>query len=352
MEIVAKSFSFLSEVWIGKNLLKEDVLERFSGPIAIITDTKIEKLFGKKLFKGQASFFSFPAGEKSKTRKTKEKIEDGLIQKGFGSDTVIVGLGGGVVTDLAGFVAATYCRGVRLVLIPTTLLGMVDAAIGGKNGVNTPKAKNRIGTFYFPELIMIDTDFLKTLPEKEMLMGGAEILKYGLIDDPSLFQDLPKLFSSIDKTIEKSIAAKKKVVGEDPEEKKGLRRILNFGHTIGHALETIENYKISHGEAVAIGLLVESYLSHLMGYLSSPNFHKIERLLANSDFLLKISSKVTKQKMLTAMARDKKAKGKLPRFVLIEEIGKVVPFDGEYCSSVPNEILDKALRWMLIQCNG
>lgn len=245
MEIVAKSFSFLSEVWIGKNLLKEDVLERFSGPIAIITDTKIEKLFGKKLFKGQASFFSFPAGEKSKTRKTKEKIEDGLIQKGFGSDTVIVGLGGGVVTDLAGFVAATYCRGVKLVLIPTTLLGMVDAAIGGKNGVNTPKAKNRIGTFYFPELIMIDTDFLKTLPEKEMLMGGAEILKYGLIDDPSLFQDLPKLFSSIDKTIEKSIAAKKKVVGEDPEEKKGLRRILNFGHTIGHALETIENYKIS-----------------------------------------------------------------------------------------------------------
>lgn len=320
--------------------------------IAVITDTKVEKLFARLLFKRNAPIFSFPAGEKSKTRKTKEKIEDGLIRKGFGSDTVIVGLGGGVVTDLAGFVAATYCRGVRLVLIPTTLLGMVDAAIGGKNGVNTSNAKNRIGTIYFPELIVIDTDFLKTLSEKEMLMGGAEILKYGLIDDPSLFQALPKLFNSIEKTIEKSIHVKMRVVGEDPEEKKGLRRVLNFGHTIGHAIETIENYKISHGEAVAIGLLVESYISHLIGYLSSPNFHKIERLLANSDFPYVISSKVTKQKMLSAMARDKKAKAQIPRFVLIEDIGKVVPFDGEYCSSVPAEILGKALDWMLEQCNG
>lgn len=319
--------------------------------IAVITDTKIEKLFGKNQAFKNAVFFSFPPGEKYKTRKTKESIEDKLTKEGFGRDTVIVGLGGGVVTDLAGFVAATYCRGVRLVFIPTTLLGMVDAAIGGKNGVNTPKAKNRIGTIYFPELVLIDTDFLKSLSQKEMLMGGAEILKYGLIGDPSLFQDLSKLFSSIEKTIEKSIAVKRRVVDEDPEER-GLRRILNFGHTIGHALETIENYKISHGEAVAIGLLVESYISHLMGYLNGPNFHKIERLFASSDFNLKISGRVTKQKMMAAMALDKKAKGKSPRFVLIEDIGKVVPFDGEYCTSLPKEILDLALEWMFRECTG
>lgn len=355
MKIEANAPPFFSEVWIGEKLLGNSFysyLEKFSGPIAIITDSRVAKLFGSKLLKDlkkkrEAALFSFPAGEKSKNRKTKEKIEDSFVQKGFGKDTLVIGLGGGVVTDLAGFIAATFCRGLKLILIPTTLVGMVDAAIGGKNGVNTPKAKNLIGSVYFPELIIADNHLLKTLNEKEMAMGGAEILKYGLIEDPSLFQDLGKLFDSLEQTIEKSILVKKRVVEEDPEEKKGLRRILNFGHTIGHALEAIENYKLSHGEAVAMGLLVESYISHLMGYLSSPDFHKIERLLANSPFPMKISSRVTKGKMLSAMARDKKAKGSKPRFVLIEKIGKVVPFAGEYCKIVPNEILDQALDWML-----
>jgi 3-dehydroquinate synthase len=329
-------------------------MKKLSQSYVLLTDSSVQKLWSARIEKELSKegikvlVISLPAGEKSKTRRTKERIEDQMLSKGLGRESALLALGGGVITDLGGFVAATYGRGIPLVVVPTSLLGMVDAAIGGKNGVNTAHGKNLIGTFYPPDLIGIDTSFLETLPKKQLIQGSAEVIKYGLTLKKSLFHDFDWKFTSafLDKIVKESITIKTSIVEEDPEEKKGLRRVLNFGHTIGHALESAHAYRMPHGEAVAIGCLVESYLSYRLKYLSKESFQKIEEFFASSPFSFKISPKVNEAKIKEAMARDKKAKNG-PRFVLIEEIGKVVPFKGEYCTAVPDKELNHAIDWML-----
>ena len=264
-----------------------------------------------------------PAGESSKSRACKAWIEDQMLDAGFGRDAEICAFGGGVVLDLAGFVAATYCRGISWTAIPTSLLAMVDASIGGKVGINTQHGKNLIGAFYPPKKIILDFKYLDTLPEKEWKNGEAEIIKCGLIADPTILE-APRSIRSIKRAIE----IKKEIVAKDPKEK-GLRRILNFGHTIGHAIEKVTNYEVSHGVAVANGMRIASRLSPL-------SFSEIEQIEACLQHFEEIP---LCDEMLDVICLDKKAVQGHPRFVLLEKIGAVCPFDGEYCTVIEKEKL-------------
>lgn len=303
---------------------------------ALITDSNVERLHAKTLVERlcqqgyDVTLFSFPAGEKYKTRETKHEIEEQMFQKRFGRDTVVIGMGGGVVTDMAGFIAATYCRGVALIYIPTTLLAMVDASLGGKTGVNVPQGKNMIGAFYPARHCIIDESYLKTLPEQEMKNGYAEIIKYGLISSKNLFNQIGT--APISELIVRSRIIKEHIVEEDPLEH-GIRRTLNFGHTIGHALETILDYQISHGEAVAAGMLMESYLSAV----KPEEYDAIRETLKNYSF-----PKVSISELMEAIGRDKKALKSKARFVLLEGIGSTHSFNGHYCTHVDEKLIHEA----------
>jgi len=296
--------------------------------VAVITDDIVKKLYGKPFLERGYTLFSFPPGEASKTRATKEKIEDALVENGFFSDTVIIGLGGGVVTDIAGFTAATFCRGVPLILIPTTLVAMVDAAIGGKNGVNTALGKNLVGSVYDPAAVILRTEFLKTLPEKEMENGRTEMLKVFLLSAPEMIRE-----PDLEVAIEAAIEIKRRIVASDPYGQ-AQRRLLNFGHTVGHALETLSGYALSHGEAVAAGIVIESRIALEMGILKADAFDQIAALFPEPKI------EFSPEKIVEAMQRDKKG----VRFVMLQELGIPATFEGAYCSSAPMEILTEVLH--------
>jgi 3-dehydroquinate synthase len=354
------------EVLIKPGLLYSEIalqeLRRLASKFALLCNEEVAISQGKRwrdhLHKNgvDAALFTFPVGEKEKCRERKAELEDQLFSHGCGRDTCLIGMGGGVTTDLVGYLASTYCRGTPLVLTPSTLVGMVDAAVGGKTGVNTPFGKNLVGTFYPADRILIDPYLLATLPAAELRQGAAEVIKYALIRSPELFQLLrswqPDDPGYLELIIHESLLIKAQVVESDFEEKSGLRRILNFGHTIAHALELLENYQLPHGDAVAIGMLVESYLSHRMGLLKRSHFEELEELIRSFHFPLKVSSAVTSEKMRASLARDKKSAKGSARFVLIDKIGACHPFHKEYCIAVPDEILNEALTWMFAHCSG
>lgn len=339
------------EIVIGEGLLKDElakVCQKKNCQIAIIADAAIASTYGKLVQDITGGLLlPFVGGEKAKTRESKQKFEDELLRQKFGRDTLLIGIGGGVVTDFTAFLASTYMRGVPLILIPTTVLAMVDAAIGGKSAVDTQFGKNLIGTIYQPTHILIDLSLLASLPEQEWTNGLAEILKYGLIADISIWelleQDPINWKKSFDKLLLSSIRVKKSIVEQDPLEIMGPRRILNFGHTIGHALEMLSQFKMPHGEAVAIGCIAESCLSHQLGYLSQDHFARIKTLYRKFPFLFKIPKQSIKA-MINAMQIDKKAKAREPRFVLIDRIGHALPFNGEYCRTAPPAILEALIH--------
>lgn len=340
------------EIYLG--LLDEISTRKLPGcSFAIITDDVVKPLYGNKLLQillesnRRAVLFSFSSGEEYKTRETKEFLENALFESDFGKDACIIALGGGVVMDVAGFVAATYCRGISLVMIPTSFLGMVDACIGGKNGVNIPYGKNLVGSIYQPKQVFIDPVTLQTLPKKEWVNGFVEIIKHSLIADVSLFEELEKQdsFFSLEQAIFKSCSIKRFIVEED-ELEKGKRHLLNFGHTIGHALETLTQYALSHGEAVAVGMLVEGYLSVLLGFLSKSSLDRIQRILLSYGAPLQIPQKFSFEEFRVALKLDKKSINCSPRFVLIEDIGKPLSFHGKYCDFVKEELVREAIMWM------
>lgn len=344
-----------------KGLLQEAEHWISFGPrIAIITDETVADLYGRDLFTllsnagKEVHFFTFPSGEVYKTRATKEHLENQLFERGLSRDTCILALGGGVVTDLVGYLAATFCRGVPLVLVPTTLLGIVDACIGAKTGVNLPHGKNLVGCLYEPKKILIDSSVLGTLPACELRNGIVEIIKHALLADPLLFNALYQgpdlLFSNstlLEEVIATSCCIKKTIVKEDPHEL-GKRRLLNFGHTIGHALEKISEYQLPHGEAVALGLLTESHIAMQLGFLSAATLDKIHKLLRLYNLPLKLPSTFSISSCLQALTLDKKSSLGTPRFALIEDIGHPLAFDGIYCTSVPASVLLHSLEWLCI----
>jgi 3-dehydroquinate synthase len=334
-----------TELYIGQNLLTSNRLLEFCDKlrIVLIADAKIKDLYAVDLArKLHAELLTIPNGEKTKALETVQNLLDELFKMGCGRDTLLIALGGGVTTDLIGFVASVYMRGLPLILIPTTLLAIVDAAIGGKTAIDTPYGKNLIGTIYYPKAIFADLDMLQTLPEKEWFNGLAEILKMGLIYESAIWEMAKKNGKDPD-LILKAIQGKIAVVEQDPTDQ-GLRRILNFGHTIGHALETVAQYTMPHGEAVALGCVVEAHLSMRLGYLPEKDFEQIQAMYRR--FPLKLPKAYVRPKFFQAMGHDKKkALGEI-RFVLIDKIGHAIPFEGAYCRTVTQSELEPTLDWM------
>lgn len=338
--------SQLTQIHFGLNDVFEtklpELLDEEERRCVILLDSNIESHYMPMLEKFDVKVFSFPAGEVNKTRETKIFLEDHLLSHKFGRDSLIIGMGGGVVSDVTGFLASTYCRGVAHIQIPTSLLGMVDAAIGGKTAVNTPYGKNLIGAFYPAEEVWIDGKFLSTLPKKQWANGIVEIIKAGLTSSPSLFHAMKEEYhkwesqdlSFIMDRIYESVSVKLDVVEEDPEEEKGIRRILNLGHTFGHAVEMLENYQVEHGEAVAIGILVSCFISRKMNLLSKETFDEIEEIFRLYQIPMALSKHLSLDEVMGALALDKKAVKSSPRMVLLESIGEVAPFDGEYCTEI------------------
>lgn len=351
----------MPEIVIGEGLLSNpkliDTCKKMGSRVAIITDSTLAPTHGNSLqqfLNAQipTQLFSFPHGEQHKTRETKQKLEDQLLASGHGRDTCMIALGGGVVTDLVGFLAATYNRGVPLILIPTSLMGMVDAAIGGKNGVNAPAGKNLIGTIYDPAAVFIDLTFLSTLPAREMRNGLTEMLKHGLIYDKDYLQFLENNQNAIlqhdpkimERAIRRSIEIKKAIADLDKKEG-GQRRLLNFGHTIGHAIETTSHYEIPHGEAVAIGMAVESHIARQLGYLDKASLEYVLKLIHNFK-LIPENVKFSISELLAIMTMDKKSQKGIPRFVILNGIGSALACDGHYCMPVNEQILKQSLEWM------
>ncbi len=304
---------------------------------AVITDKNVGQRYARAALKSlSASGFepilvTVPAGEKSKRVAMVEYCYDALATHRLERKSFIVALGGGVVGDLAGFVAATYLRGIPFVQVPTTLLSQVDSSVGGKTGVNLKSGKNLVGAFYQPRLVLCDLETLMTLPEREYISGLAEVIKYGIIYDSILFaqleRNLPALLKRDASTLRDVVARcceiKADVVGQD-ETESGLRAILNFGHTLGHAIENSSGYgKYLHGEAISIGQAAAAKLSHTVLGLTTRDVERIEQLFVRAGLPVKIKLDSARlKKLFAAMKLDKKVSGGEVKFVLAEKIGK------------------------------
>jgi 3-dehydroquinate synthase len=315
-------------VFIGRgalSLLPEWLLENLPGRrLALVTDAAVDRLHGaavrERLRSARIAVETVVVepGEAHKTRRTKEQIEDVLIEAGISRDAAIVALGGGVVTDLGGFAAATYMRGIPWVAVPTTLLGMVDAAIGGKTGVNHPRGKNLIGALHQPAAVIADVDLLATLPEVEYRSGLAEVIKAGIIDDAVLFdllaaepaRVLAREPALLEEVIARACEVKARVVAEDASEV-DRRQILNFGHTVGHALEQVSGHAVRHGEAISIGMVAESRLAVGAGILDPAHAEAIEAAIAALGLPVRLTGPLpglSVEALLEAARVDKKSR--------------------------------------------
>lgn len=324
---------------IAKNI--DNVLEDFHSKkkYFLITNTKVAKLYSNVLYKFHNDrIFIIKDGEKYKTIKTYLSILDFLLSKKIERDDCIVALGGGVVGDIAGYAASTVLRGVELIQIPTTLLAMCDSSVGGKTGVNSKFGKNLIGSFYNASKVLIDISFLSTLPEYEYKCGLGEVLKYAFIEKSCKYTenfDLINYFITnqkddirydIENTIEKCIKLKAHVTSKDRKES-NLRKVLNFGHTFAHPIETLTNYKkISHGEAVALGIKYASKLSKSLGYIDDNYFNLINNLLIKFDLIQK-KLKLNPNKVIELMKQDKKVKNENINLLLPVAPAQVELFD-------------------------
>ena len=306
---------------------------------ALITDSIVKELYGDRLLSRlheagyTADMFFFPAGEKSKTREVKAEIEDEMLLKGYRRDCCIIALGGGVVTDLAGFVAGTFGRGVPFINYATTLLAAADASVGGKTAVDTALATNLIGLFNQPKKVYIDIAAWKTLPERQMRSGLAETIKHGCLADAELFEYLEK---NMDKILSNDTKAciyisnancrvKYRVVMKD-ERESGLREVLNLGHTVGRAIETVSDYRLLHGEAVSIGLVAAAKLSEVFGYMTGEEVDRVKGLLISAGLPVSIPSYIDREELVKKLYTDKKVRDGKLRFVLEKGIGDVVCF--------------------------
>lgn len=290
--------------------------------VAVITDSNVAGLYHDKIKAclPEADMFVVEAGEKSKSMKVAEALCEDLLEAGFGRRDVVVGLGGGMITDLAGFVASVYMRGVPYIAVPTTLLAMVDAAVGGKTGVNLT-AKNIIGTFYPAEAVLADQGFLKTLPDRELKTGMAEVIKYAAILDASLEGDLMAKKLDFGCILAKSIGAKVKVCNKDLKED-GLRKVLNFGHTLGHAIEYLSHYKLTHGEAISIGMVLANKIARKLGKQTKAHGDLITEMLKKYDLPTELPKGMKLAEVINMVNRDKKMDGQKVTFILSPKMGQ------------------------------
>ena len=321
--------------------------------LAIITDTHVAVLYDKwaqvNVVRAEATLI-FPAGEESKTRVTWGRLSDELLARGFGRDSAIVAIGGGVVGDVAGFVAATYCRGVPYAQVPTTLLAMLDASVGGKVGVDTPQGKNLIGAFHPPAIVISDPATLMDLPEAEYRAGFAEAIKHGVIADAKYFDwietNVSGLVARSKETlvdlIRRSVEIKAEVVSAD-ERETGRRAILNAGHTIAHALETESGFQLAHGEAVALGLIAETRIAEQMGIAAAGLSARIAGLAAALGLPTELPSRRDLTRLTQALTRDKKNRGGKIHLALPKDLGKMHVANGQWTVPVDSTLIMEVL---------
>ncbi len=324
-----------------------------SNRCAVISDSNVAPHFAAKAIRTLEKagidpvLITVPAGETAKSVKTVQFCYEQLAAHRLERKSFVVALGGGVVGDLAGFVAATYLRGIAFVQIPTTLLAQVDSSVGGKVGVNLKAGKNLVGAFHQPRLVLCDLDTLRTLPEREYRSGLAEVIKYGIIYDAKLFEqlerDLPQLLKRrvdpLGSVIARCCEIKADVVSQD-ETESGLRAILNFGHTIGHGLEAISSYgKYLHGEAISIGQVAAAHLSARLAGFPTTDVERVRNLFERAGLPVRVKlNDAQRKKLFAAMRLDKKVSGGEVKFVLAESLGKTV-----WGRSVPDQLIHEAL---------
>lgn len=328
-ELMDKLISDLKNGLVGK-------IRKF----AVITDSIVKDLYANPIYEMllaegyQADLFVFQEGEKQKTRKTKEEIEDAMLAKGYRRDCCIIAVGGGVVTDLAGFVAGTYGRGVPFINYATTLLAAADASVGGKTAVDTPLATNLIGLFNQPEKVYLDIATWKTLPQRQVISGMAETIKHACLASREFFDyldaNMEKLLA-VDKEAcehiaEENCKVKYEVVMKD-ERESGLREVLNLGHTVGRAIETVSEYELLHGEAVSIGMVAEVKLAYKLGYMTAEERDAVIALLAKAQLPVVIPDYIDREVLVKKLYTDKKVRDGKLRFVIQKGIGNVVEFE-------------------------
>ncbi len=327
-------------VFIGQNafdsLTKVLRSKKMYKSIFLIVDSAIMNLHREDItrftsnYAGKVCIYEYFAKEHHKNFESLQKIFHNLLDKEFGKDTVIIAVGGGITGDIAGFSASSFMRGVSYVQVATTLLAAVDSSVGGKTGINFNETKNTIGSIYQPEFVLVDTAFLRTLPEEEVICGIGEILKYAFLIDQKFFTVLKNNFSKlhkvehtfITKVIETCILFKGDVVAQD-EKENGLRKILNFGHTFAHAIEIEQNHQIKHGQAVTVGILCALDLSRRLGFLEE----KLHSEMIKLPLMLRDKIRVKKfdtEKIYDIMKRDKKSRDQKIKFVLLNDYGKLI----------------------------
>ena len=280
---------------------------------------KIQSLFNAKAV-------VVPAGEEHKNLETVSRLWKAFLENGLDRKSTVIALGGGVIGDMTGFAASTYMRGIDWIGVPTTLLSMVDASVGGKTGFDLPEGKNLIGSFYPPKLVIADPSLLLTLPERELRSGMSEVMKHGIISAPDLFsmcqRGMDWVKANLEEVVKHAMAVKIKVIEEDPYEK-GFRAALNLGHTVGHAVELVSKFELRHGEAIAIGTAAEARYAARVGLASQSTVEAIESTLEKLGLPIHIPADMPREKIIQAMRVDKKKNAKSIRFALPVEIGKV-----------------------------
>ena len=342
---LGKKISASYEIYIGQNILDRMGLiiakNNWASRYIMVTDSTVSASHGEMVQATlremglEVDMIDFPAGETSKNFETSLHIIDRMIDLGADRTSALIALGGGVVGDITGFIASIYMRGIPHIQVPTTLLAQVDSSIGGKTGIDLPQGKNILGTFCQPKGVFIDLAFLKTLTSHEFGSGLAEIVKYGIIDDPKLFSSLEveaeavrtRDMNLLEKIITRSCRIKKGIVEID-EMEKGVRRILNYGHTIGHAIEAESRYSISHGEAISMGMVASATISERLKYLPSEDRERIISLIKAIGLPNRITRTLSPDGILSRIKMDKKKEGDTIHFVLLKRIGTPFVNDG------------------------
>jgi 3-dehydroquinate synthase len=322
--------------------------------VAMIADASVHELYRSgrmglvPCWSGET--ITFASGERSKTRESWARLTDALMERGFGRDSGVIALGGGVAGDLAGFVAATYMRGVPHLQVPTTLLAMLDASVGGKTGVDTPQGKNLVGAFHPPAAVIADPQTLATLTDGDYRAGLAEAVKHGLIADRSYFEWIEtnaaaltsRSLDPLTRLIRRSVEIKAEVVSAD-ERESGRRAILNAGHTVAHALEQVSDYELPHGEAVALGLVVECELAEQLGVASAGLRKRVAALLGRLGLPGRLPPRLERSALLGSMATDKKNRSGQIHFALASQVGEMHRENG-WTTPVPAEAIRAAME--------
>jgi 3-dehydroquinate synthase len=310
------------------NLLLERGLQN---PI-LVTDENVARFHAERVMTSLRNtgfapeVLTIPAGEVHKNLATVQKLWDGFLEHGLDRRSTVIALGGGVIGDMAGFAAATYMRGINWVCVPTTLLSMADASLGGKTGFDLPQGKNLIGSFYPPKLVLADPQMLETLPRREFISGLAEVVKHGIIADPDLFdlcaRGLECVQADLEQVVKRAMAVKLRIIEDDPYEK-GFRAALNLGHTVGHAVELVSGFRLRHGEAVSIGMVAEAKLAERLDRAGKGLSDKIREVLDKLGLPTQIPQELPREEIIRTMKVDKKKNAKAIRFALPVDIGKV-----------------------------